>query len=455
MKRLSKRGFAVIVGLVLILSLFDSRFNFKVNAAANANPSWTVDEKLILHSQCNPYDYYAAKDPTIVYYGGKYLVYYTGANQSGGWQMCFTSASTLSGLKTAPRTYMNKIGESYFCAPELFYFEPQQLWYLIYQDGTYGAAYATSTNPADPNSWSGPKSLGISGNMGWDYYIICDDQYAYMYNTPSDGSGKLYMRKTSLSNFPNKGWSAPTVACTNVFEAASVYKSLADNQYYLLVEAMLDGRSYELFTSSSAGGPWKLVNNKWATKSNLTKYLSDKWTTNVSHGELIRAGYNQKLEINDINKVDFLIQGTTDLSGDYQKIHWDLGIIRNYTPDASNVTQVECENMTTGGSYAGKITSPFGGVALYANNDYCSYNQYFAYATHSFSLRGCSSNSGTARVDLQIGGNTVGSFYFTGTTPTVQTLTNVSHGTGNQEIKLVVTTDSGSWDAYVDYLQYK
>ena len=41
---------------------------------------------------------------------------------------------------------------------------------------------------------------------------------------------------------------------------------------------------------------------------------------------------NQRLEINDINRVDFLIQGTTQLSCcPYQQIPWDLGIIRNYT----------------------------------------------------------------------------------------------------------------------------
>jgi hypothetical protein len=334
MKRLIKKIFTVVLGVVIMLSSFGS----VVSAAVNANPSWSVDERVIFHRQCEPYDYYAAKDPTIVRYNGQWLVYYTGANKSGGWQMCFTSASTIAGLKTAKRTYMSKIGESYFCAPELFYYEPQKLWYLVYQDGTYGAAYSTSTNPADPNSWAGPKSFGISGNMGWDYYIICDDQYAYMYNTPSDGSSKLYMRKTTLANFPNKGWSTPTVACSNVFEAAFAYKNLADGQYYLLVEAMIDGRSYELFTSSSAGGPWTLINNKWATRSNLKKYNADKWTTNVSHGELIRAGYNQKMEINDINKVDFLIQGTTDMTPAYQQIIWDLGLIRNYDgtgPDSS------------------------------------------------------------------------------------------------------------------------
>lgn len=450
MKRFLKKSFTLFVAFVMMQSTYST----VASAAANANPTWYVDERVIFHGQANPYDYYGAKDPTIVYYGGKYHVFYTGANQSGGWQMLYTSASTISGLKTAPRTYMSKISESYFCAPQVFYYQPKGLWYLVYQDGTYGAAYATTTNIADPNSWSGPKSFGISGNMGWDYYIVCDDNYAYMYNTPSDGSKKLYVRRTSLANFPT-GWSAPSVAISNSFEGAHVYKSLADGKYYLVIEDMTDGRYYELWTSSGAGGPWTQVAEKWAWRGNLS-YNADMWTTNVSHGEIIRSGYNQKLEINDINRVDFLIQGTTNLSGDYQKINWDLGIIRNYSQSGGGTgTIVQCEDMTLDGPYAGKISLPFSGVALYANNDLCKYNQYFAYATHSFLLRACSNNSNTAIVDLKIGGQTKGTFYLSGSTPTVYTLNNINHGTGSQEIQLVVRGDNGTWDAFVDYLEIK
>jgi hypothetical protein len=247
--------------------------------------------------------------------------------------MCFTSAPTIDGLKTAKRSFMSTIKESYFCAPELFYFEPQKLWYLVYQDAT--GSYATSTDPTDPLSWTGPKSMNITGQTGLDYFVICDDQYAYLYNVPSDESGhKLYMRKTTLADFPNKGWSTPTVAVSQIFEAANVYHCIADSQYYLLAEEFNGGpggRFYELFQSSSAGGPWTLINKTWASVTSLKTFNGTKWTTNVSHGELIRAGYDQKLEINDINKVDFLIQGSTNTSGDYQKIPWDLGLIRNYS----------------------------------------------------------------------------------------------------------------------------
>lgn len=123
------------------------------------------------------------------------------------------------------------------------------------------------------------------------------------------------------------------------------------------------------------------------------------------------------------------------------------------TNPPSTGTKVEVENMTKGGQYTGTISSPFNGVVLYANNDMVKYTQYFASGTHNFSLRGASSNSNMARVDLKIGGQTKGTFYFGGSSPAVYTLNNISHGTGNQEIQLVVTADDGTWDVYLDYLE--
>ena len=109
--------------------------------------------------------------------------------------------------------------------------------------------------------------------------------------------------------------------------------------------------------------------------------------------------------------------------------------------------------MTKAGQYTGNISLPFTGVALYASNDLVKYTQNFTSSTHHFSLRGASNNSNMARVDLKIGGQTKGTFFFGGSSPAVYTLTNVSHGTGNQEIELVVTADNGTWDVYIDYLE--
>ncbi len=115
-------------------------------------------------------------------------------------------------------------------------------------------------------------------------------------------------------------------------------------------------------------------------------------------------------------------------------------------------TTIQCENMTKGGQYTGNISNPFNGVALYGNNDSVSYYQDFGYGTHDFSLRACSNNSNMAKIDLYIGGSKKGTFYYGGSYPATYTIKNVSHGTGSQQVKLVVTSDDGTWDGFLDYL---
>ena len=47
------------------------------------------------------------------------------------------------------------IGPGYRAAPQVFYFAPQSLWYLVYQTGN--ASYSTNPDIANPNGWSAPK----------------------------------------------------------------------------------------------------------------------------------------------------------------------------------------------------------------------------------------------------------------------------------------------------------
>ena len=118
----------------------------------------------------------------------------------------------------------------------------------------------------------------------------------------------------------------------------------------------------------------------------------------------------------------------------------------------SNGVKTECENMTLSGRYAGKIDSPFNGVALYANNDSVSFIQDFSEGTHDFILKGCSNNSNMAKVDLVIGGENKGTFYYGDGYPAEYTIENVNHKTGKQKVELIVNADDGNWDAYTDYL---
>jgi peptidoglycan/xylan/chitin deacetylase (PgdA/CDA1 family) len=184
---------------------------------------------------------------------------------------------------------------------------------------------------------------------------------------------------------------------------------------------------------------------------------------NVTHG----TG-NQKIElvVNDDDGnwdayVDALIIGGSGVgSGDSGNTSGGTsggttsgGTTGGTTSGTTNTSDsMECENMTITGQYAGTISSPFSGVALYANDESCKYTQYFSNGTHNFTLRGCSDSSNMAKVDLKIGGETKGTFYFGDSYPAEYTIENVSHGTGNQTIELVVTSDDGNWDAYLDCL---
>jgi hypothetical protein len=147
---LTPRSLALLAPLVILALSFSPLPNGTLDAAQNPNPTWFVDAPILFRARAEPFDHFAVKDPTIVFSGGRYHMFYTGANASGGWQMLYSSATTLEGFRTAAHTFLSRIGEAYFAAPQVFYFEPHGLWYLVYQDGTFGAAYATTTNIADP-----------------------------------------------------------------------------------------------------------------------------------------------------------------------------------------------------------------------------------------------------------------------------------------------------------------
>ncbi len=120
---------------------------------------------------------------------------------------------------------------------------------------------------------------------------------------------------------------------------------------------------------------------------------------------------------------------------------------------AYSADRYECENMTLGGQYAGRISSPFSGAALYANNDYCQTGNITWNNTQvTVSVRGASNNSNTATVVVRMNGYEMGRVSFTGTTPTVKSFT-CTPQSGSYALQLIVTNDTGSWDAYVDYAE--
>lgn len=215
----------------------------------------------------------------------------------------------------------------------------------------------------------------------------------------------------------------------------------------------VDGGTYEVYETTRVEQP--PIEGTTTFKQYWSVRTSKRTSGTVSVTEHFKAWENMGMEMGKLYEAALNVEGYQS-SGSAEVYKNNITVSTGSTGESTGQTdtsqKIECEQMTISGSYAGSISSPFSGVALYANNESCKFSQYFAYDTHNFTLRGCSNNSNMAKVDLKIGGEKKGTFYFGDEYPAEYTIENVQHGTGNQEIELVVTADDGTWDAFVDYL---
>ncbi|MBO0785930.1 MAG: glycoside hydrolase, partial [Actinobacteria bacterium] len=236
-----------------------------------ASFQWSSSGILISPKPDATHDIVSIKDPSVVRFDHRWIVYTTTANTAGNWSLAEMDFPSWSQAAAAPQHFLDtnpNIGTGYRAAPELFYFAPQKLWYLVYQTGL--PSYSTSTNPLDPQSWSAPKNFLSSmppiiadniGNGFWvDMWVICDNVNCYLFS--SDDNGHLYRSQTTVADFPN-GFGNTQIAMQDpnrfsLFEASNVYKIRDRQQYLLDVEAIgSDGRRYfRSWTSPSPGGQW-------------------------------------------------------------------------------------------------------------------------------------------------------------------------------------------------------
>ena len=196
-----------------------------------------------------------------------------------------------------------------------------------------GGRYATTTDINNPSSWSSLQPLLAGEPSGsLDFWVICDDTHCYLFFSRDDGA--LYMSKTTIDNFPNfSGYTVVMDGPQNVlFEAANVYKIQGRDQYLLLVEGWQSGpRFFRAWTSSSLDGPWTPYktseSDPFAGLSNVS-FPGGRWTSDISHGEMLRAGHDQTMEI-DACDLQFLYQGRDPSStADYNLLPYELGLIR-------------------------------------------------------------------------------------------------------------------------------
>jgi len=293
---------------------------------------WSSTGPLITPKSPAGRNFVSIKDPTIVNYQGTYHVFatvYDGAAGSGGWKSVYLNFTDFAQADSAPQSSMATWSTGSTVAPQVFFFAPQNKWYLIYQ---WGARYSTNDDINNPNGWSTPKPL-LSGEPSGalDFWTICDDANCHLFFSRDDGT--LYRSKTSLANFPAfSGYevvmSDPQVG--RLFEASNVYKIEGTNRYLLMVEAY-GPRYFRSWTSTSLDGPWTPLadtqQNPFAGQANVT-FSGAAWTNDISHGEMIRAGYDQTMVVNAC-RLQFLYQGVDPNAqvSDYGLLPYRLGLL--------------------------------------------------------------------------------------------------------------------------------
>ena len=179
---------------------------------------WNVSGPLIGPASRPADPCHAIKDPSVVYHNGRWHVFCTIRSKKRTHAIEYLSFADWKDADKAPRHVLTGISEGYFCAPQVFWFAPRKKWYMLYQasdksrEPAYGPALSTTTDIADPASWSKPDWLEArkpEDAKAWlDFWIICDDAHAYLFFTSLDG--KMWRMATKLADFPKAGVRRPS-----------------------------------------------------------------------------------------------------------------------------------------------------------------------------------------------------------------------------------------------------
>jgi hypothetical protein len=259
------------------------------------------------------------KDFTHVLYNGKHVVYMTTHDQAN-WGSAMFTFDDWPAAASAPQTKT-----SFGVAPTLFYFTPKKLWVIAYQWARTKFSYRTSSDPSNPNGWSAEQSLyntalPNSGTGPIDQTVICNSTKCYLYY--AGDNGHIYKSSVAIADFPREFPAAQDSGiqgtAQNLFEAVQIYSIKGSNEFLMIVEAQGSARYFRAWTATDLEGPWTLLTDSFATKSNVT--FSTSWTNDISHGDLIRTNPDETFTVDPCN-LQMLFQGRDP------KVNVDYGLL--------------------------------------------------------------------------------------------------------------------------------
>lgn len=299
--------------------------------------SWVASAPVLQPDRTAADPQISVKDPTVVRHGGRWHLFCTLRQDSGKVDIVYLNFADWADAADAKQTILN-LHDQYYCAPQVFYYRPHRKWYLVYQMAdqrqkpSFGPAWSCTETLDDPVSWSKPRWLLSSWPEGrrWiDFWVICDDRAAHLFYTSNNG--QMWHAESPGGAFPGD-WSEPELAIQgDIFEASHTYLLKGMDRYLTVVEAQGEGRRYyKAYLADDLAGPWRgLADSRekpFASYRNVRQ--AAEWTTSISHGELLRSGIDERLEV-DPAHLQFLIQGVTDQQyrQKYSQIPWRLGLL--------------------------------------------------------------------------------------------------------------------------------
>lgn len=330
---------------------------------------WKVKGPAILKAgPKNSFDDIAVKDPSIVFYQGRYHLFFTSKAmlpenrvRTG---LGYVTAEKLSGLSKAKKHDLNTQLESVMIAPQVFYYRPHKLWYLVGHTGgarlhTLKPIYMTNPDIENVKGWSRPKLMSTNAKANrdfWiDFWVICDEEKAHLFYT--DHSGTVFRQESPKDQFPD-GFKPETESVAvvgrgkdekgpwRIHEASHIYHVKSDNRYLMMAEATRphpkksdywDSRSRFMvgYTSDSLEGPWERMEKQSSEYLGNPDNLFNKDGTRslysqVSHPELIRSGFDERLEINNYHlQMIFQAFDASRINADYNYHHlpWELNLM--------------------------------------------------------------------------------------------------------------------------------
>src|SRR2546423_300951 len=123
--RINRHVRLLTVGLALLASVALSPVGAEATAGLPSSFQWQSSGLLIAPQSDATHSIVSIKDPSIVFFHGRWNVYASVANSAGNYSMVYTSFRSFSRAGAAPQFFLDtnpNIGTGYRAAPQVFFF---------------------------------------------------------------------------------------------------------------------------------------------------------------------------------------------------------------------------------------------------------------------------------------------------------------------------------------------